>query len=257
MFWNSYRAEFYKNKKSVFMWLHIGLPVILTALLTFLCLGRKGRLTNIGLFGTFFQMIGYAMTLIAAVLCSLVVSQEQQAGGFQMMLGKTRHKVTTFISQLCMLLSMCAFALLLAVVSFLLSMKFVLHIKNISYIMFIKTAMIVFISVIFLYSFYLIIAYCFGTGISNIMGFAGVIISALACTGQGDSIWRVLPWAWSVRLSNFMTVSQYAHGAKVPLTYKYYQHNDITGGLIMGIMTVCCLSLSIAVFYFWEGRQRA
>ncbi len=255
VFYHSYKAEFFKNKHSVFLWMHIVSPFLLVALVTF---SRIGKLNSLGLFDNFFKIIGFAFPLLSAVLCGLIADQEKQAGQYQMMLSKLPRKTITFISQLCMLLTMCLAAIFLAILECLISMKWLLHVNSINYLLFFKTGVLIFLSVIFLYSLYLTLAYRFNTGVCNILGFSGVIIAALASTGQGDSIWMFLPWVWPMRFINFMTAFEFkAGGQQIPMQYLSYTQGRMNIGLMcMGVMTISCVVLCIFSLYFWEGRQK-
>ncbi|MBU3178581.1 lantibiotic immunity ABC transporter MutG family permease subunit [Clostridium estertheticum] len=254
VFWHSYKAEFFKNKHSVFLWAHILMPFLLVAIMTF---SRFGKLSSLGLFVIFFKMIGFAFPLLAAALCGLIASQEKPAGDYQMMIGRLPHKTTTFISQLCMLLTMCLGAIFLAILLFMISMKWILHVTNINYLLFFKTGGLIFLSVIFLYSLYLILAYHFNTGVCTMVGFSGVIIVALASTSQGDSIWMFLPWVWSVRFIDFIAALRFNDLSKIPLKYISYPQGGMDIGLMcMGVMTIFCVAVYIFTFHLWEGRQK-
>lgn len=254
-FFHSYKAEFFKNKHSIFLWAHIILPILLVVVMTFT---RLSKLSDLDIFSNFFKLIGFAFSLLAAVLCGLIADQEKQAGHCQMMFSKLPHKTATFISQLCMLLTMCLGAILFAILLFLMSMKFILHVTSINYLLYFKTGAFVFLCAIFLYSLYLALAYHFNTGVCNITGFAGVIICALASTGQGDSVWMFLPWVWPIRFINFIVISQYKLAGKTPLKQYYlsYTQNGLNMGLTcMAVMTICCIIIYIFSFHFWDGRQ--
>ncbi len=250
-FWNSYKSEFFKNKHSVFLWAHIILPFLLVIFMTFY---RFGQLSDLVLFNYFFKIIGFFFPLIAAVLCGLIADQEKQAGHCQMMLGRLPHKTTTFVSQLCMLLTMCLSSIYLAIILFIISMKFIIHINNINYLLYFKTGFLIFLSVIFLYALYLALAYHFSTGVCIITGFTGFIIAALAATGQGDSVWIFLPWAWPSRFINFVLKFQFKISGE---SLSSYTHAGMTKGLtLMAIMTICCITIYVLSFHFLEGRQK-
>jgi ABC-2 type transport system permease protein len=255
-FFPSYKAEFFKNKHSIFLRAHIVLPFLLVCLMTFT---RLGRLSDLDTFSNFFKIIGFAFSLLAAVLCGLIADQEKQAGHCQIMLSKLTHKTTSFVSQLCMLLTMCLGAVFLSILLFFISMNFILHKGNINYILYFKTGALIFLCVIFLYSLYLALAYHFNTGVCNITGFAGVIICALASTGQGDNVWMFLPWVWPIRFINFIVMSQYKLQGKILSKQDFFSYtpNGLNIGLkCMAVMTICCVILYILSFHFWEGRQK-
>ncbi|OBR96960.1 ABC-2 family transporter protein [Clostridium ragsdalei P11] len=254
--WHSYKAEFFKNKHSIFLRAHIVLPFLLVCLMTFT---RLGKSSDLGIFSNFFKLMGFAFSLLAAVLCALIADQEKQAGHCQIMLSKLSHKTTSFVSQLCMLLTMCLGAIFFAILLFFISMKLILHINSINYLLYFKTGAFIFLCVIFLYSLYLILAYHFNTAVCNITGFAGVIICAVASTAQGDSVWMFLPWVWPIRFINFIVMSQYKLQGKIPpkeIFFSYTQNGLNTGLTSMIIMTICCIIFYILSFHFWEGRQK-
>lgn len=256
-FWHSYKAEFIKNRHSIFLWIHIALPFLLVFLITFICFNRVGKINNLSLYETFFKMIGFSFPLLIAILCALITNQEKLAGNYQMMLGKLPYKPISFISQICMLLTMCFASVFLAIILFIISMKLILHVDNINYLLFCITGALIFFSSIILYNLYLTFAYHFNTGICIIIGFSGVIISALAATGLGDNVWIFLPWVWSIRLINFMTAFQFKIQGALPIQYSYYTLNHMNTGLLyIGLITILSVFLYIFPLYFWEGRQK-
>lgn len=250
-FWHSYKAEFLKNKHGVFLWTHIILPFLLVIFITFY---RFRKLNDLALFDYFFKAIGFFFPIISAVLCGLIADQEKQAGHCQIMLSKLPHKATTFVSQLCMLLTMSLASIYLAIIIFIISMKCIIHVNNINYLLYFKTGFFIFLSVIFLYSLYLALAYHFSTGVCIVTGFAGLIIAALASTGQGDGVWMFLPWVWPMRIVNFILKFKFKVSGEVLSAYTY---SELTTGLtFMTVMTICCIVIYILSFHFWEGRQK-
>lgn len=234
-FWCSYKAEFMKRKHSLFFWLHVGIPIILVIILDLFYMNRKGELEVSYLFTVLFELVGFAYPLVIAVLCGLVTSQEEEAGQFQVILGKVSSKVVSYFSQLAMLLTMGFFSFVLAVSGFAASARWMLGVEGIDYSTVLRTSGLMFISVIFMYCLSLVLGYLFGIGICSLVGFLGMIAAALAETNLGDKVWMYLPWAWAIRIGK---------GAA------------IQSGLIwMGGMTFCILVISMLWFRNWEGRR--
>lgn len=234
-FWRSYRAEFLKRKHSLFFWLHLAIPFILVVMLDLYLRGRNGGPNGDYFFRVFYEIIGFAYPLVIAVLCGLVTSQEEQAGQFQVMLGKVPQRITTYLSQLGMLLTMGFLSMTLAVGGFTLSARWLLGVGDINYNSVLYTGFLVYISVIFLYCLSLLLGYLFGIGICSLIGFLGIIVAALSETSLGESVWVYLPWAWAIRFGMGL---------------------GIQNGLIwMGVMTSCILMMSALWFRNWEGRR--
>lgn len=234
-FWCSYQAEFMKRKHSLFFWLHVGIPIILVIMLDLLYMSRRGGLEASYLFTVLFELVGFAYPLVIAVLCGLVTSQEEQAGQFQVMLGKGSSKIIGYFSQLAMLLTMGLFSFVLAVAGFVASARWMLGVRGIDYSSVLRTSGLMFISVIFMYCLSLVLGYLFGIGICSLVGFLGMIVAALAETNLGDRVWMYLPWAWAIRMGN---------GAAIQ-----------SGVIWMGAMTFCILVISMLWFRNWEGRR--
>lgn len=237
IFWRSYKAEFMKRKRSLFVWLHLIVPVVIVVLFTLLFFGRRGQLDGEHISTLLFEMVGLGFPLVISVLCGLITSQEEQAGHYQVMLGKTRIKIVSFLSQLTMLITMGIVAIIILLHCFFISMKGILNISNISYILFMEKGLLIFLSAIFLYCFSLVISYLFGIGTCSLIGFFGVIVAALSETTLGDKVWMYLPWSWPIRLGSDLTA------------------NLLVGQGQMIVLTSFILIISTYWFHYWNGTQ--
>lgn len=241
--WRCYKAEFYKVKNTVFMWIHIGVP-----LLFILALWGGSYRYQWGdnfhqMSSAFFQLVGFGLPLLVAILCGFLTGIEGNAGGFQMVQGKIKRRSIFFLSKWAMAVTFAFFSLLVATGGFLGLMGFVLRISGVNYQFFLQGSLLLFVGILLVYTIQLVVGYLYGMEGSSILGVFGSIAAALAITAQGDQIWVFIPWAWPIRLSIE------AH------TISGFQEKQ---GLILWMLlfTVFCLLLSCLWYNGWENKRR-
>lgn len=242
-------AEFKKRNRSLFLLLHLAVPLIIAGTLVAYISVRKHLLIADVLYKTFFEMLGVGTPLVIAIICGIVSDSEQQAGNFQNMLKLTKFKGVTFISQISMMVISYLFSVLLAIIIYTLSLKYLIGYSEINFSLYIITGIIFTVCAIFQYFFYQILGYKYGLGTCSIGGFAGLIISAMALTSIGDKVWRFLPWSWSNRFSLYLY-------NRFDTTGYFRETNNITNGYICWfIFTFFIIIFSILWFKNWSGRR--
>ncbi len=245
------KADFQKSKHTSVIWIHVIIPAV-GALLFLSYYSLYGGAKSLENHGSYFDALAIVFPLLIGLICGMVVSQEEQAGGFQVLLSSTRSRSTTYLSKLFMLILMEAFSVFLALSIMLLGLKFALHVSNIPYLLYLKMFGWLIFSNIFLYIFHVFISLEFGRGASILLGIAGTLIAALMVTGLGDRCWTYLPWAWGVRFCD-LTILNFMSVTKELSTFLHYSKEKAMW--IMIAANCSALILSLLWFKFWEGRK--
>ncbi len=245
------RADFQKLKHTQVFWIHIVIPII-GALFFLICYNLFNSVETVEKHALYFELLGMVFPLLIGIICGIVVSQEEQAGQFQVLLS-TKSRITTCLSKLLTLILMGMFSLFLALGIVLLGLKVFLETSNIPYLLYFQVFGWITFSNIFIYILSFFISLKFGRGASIFLGIAGMLIAALMITGLGDRYWMYLPWAWSVRFCNFAVLNfmvTVMHKEIPELSYNLQKASCITGAYTFGI-----LALQLLWFKFWEGRK--
>lgn len=241
-FINCYKSEFYKRKRSIFYPLHIILPLIYTLGLTLILYSKKGYIDELYIGNTFFQVISLVLPLIIALVCGFISNQEKDIN-YQIILSSPNRRIS-LLAQIVMLITMNIFSILLSFIFISFCMKYFLGVELIYIGLFLKACFFIIIGVILIYIFQLFIGYTLGAGVCCIVGFLGIIISALSITNLGDGIWYILPQSWSIRLTSMVLNSDVAI------------QNDFSFGIkIILLLTLISLFLVLLWISKWQGRK--
>jgi ABC-2 type transport system permease protein len=247
-------AEFKKRNRSLFLLLHLVIPLTLSGIWVTYISARKDLVNPQFIYVTFFELLGIGTPLIISIICGVVSDSEDEAGNFQNMLGLTKSKAVTFISQISMMILSYFFAILLAISTYTLALKYLVGVDEINFSLYFLTGFVFTLCGVFLYFFYQIIGYKYGIGMCSIGGFAGLIIAALSITSIGDKIWIFLPWAWPNRFSLYL----FGHSeiSQSTITDNYTNSTIVLKGCVSSfIFTIIVITLSIFWFKNWYGRK--
>lgn len=245
------RADFQKLKHTQTFWIHIVIPV-LGALFFLMCYNLFSSVETVEKHVLYFEVVCMLFPLLIGIICGIVVSQEEQAGQFQVLLS-TKSRIITCLSKLLTLILMGIFSLFLALGIVLLGLKLFLHVYNIPYSLYFQVFAWIAFGNIFIYILSFWLSLKFGRGASIFLGIAGMLIAALMITGLGDRYWMYIPWAWSVRFCNFIALNfmSVAMHKEIPdFSYYFRKAAFITSAYTFGI-----LILQLFWFKFWEGRK--
>lgn len=246
------RADFQKLKHTQIFWIHIVIPII-GAFFFLVCYNLFNKVETIEKHVLYFELLGMMFPLLIGIICGMVVSQEEQAGQFQVLLGSTKSRSISCLSKLLTLILMGMFSLFLALGIVLFGLKLFLHVSNIPYLLYFQVFGWLIFSNIFIYILSFFVSLKFGKGASIFLGIAGMLIAALMLTGLGDRCWMYFPWAWGVRFCDYATLyfmPAVMHKEIPYLLYSIRKASCITGAYTLGI-----LILQLLWFEFWEGRK--
>lgn len=243
-------GEFKKRKRSLFLFLHLGIPLILPGTLVMYFLSRNDSISSEASYIIFFELIGVGTPVIISIICGMVADSENEAGYFQNMLGVIQSKTISFISQITMMIFSYSAAMFLTISIYTLALKFLVGLEEVYFTLYCLTGIIFTVASIFQYFFYQVIGYKYGIGICSICGFGGVIIAALSLTAIGDRVWGFLPWAWANRFSEYLK-----NFLKITDIKLVNNSMLITGVYYFFILTIGMMILSIVWFNHWAGRK--
>lgn len=192
------------------------------------------------IYGVFFQLMSVCFPIAESLLCALVCKLEEDAGGFNNMLG-AYSRITAYLSKFLMIVLITIFVVIESTILLLVGMKFILHISNIQYIQFLSGTCLSVLGCLFLIELHLVLSFAFGLGASMAVGGAGFLAAAMIGGSiAGENIWIYFPWSWSIRLSSMI---------------EYYNEQIIFSCSIVTIVTTSLLLLSIIWFSRWEGKK--
>ena len=209
------------------------------------------------IYDAFFLVISVAMPIMAALLCGLIGTQEENAGNFNVLLGSINGRMTNYASKFILLILMTVSSVFFSTIVLLVGMKWILHVENIQAGLFLQGALFVILGSLILYIIHLFLSFAFGMGASIAVGGAGFLIAAIfGGTVVGDAIWPFIPWTWAARLSQlpevFIRDFQMPSGIN-PSELFAEQFSKGISAVIIG--TVIVLIASIVWFSRWEGRK--
>lgn len=242
------RADSLKMKGTIFFWIHIAMPII--GIVLFLSYYSFSKVDSISKVPVYIQALSMAFPLLISVVSSFVVEQESLAGNFTELLSTEYGKRKAFISKVCLLL-ICGFcSTIVAVVGFAAGFHFLLGQNELPLSFYVEISFVLFGCQIFMYLFHLFLNFRFSKGASIGVGVMECLLSALMLTGMGDVIWKYMPCAWGMRLSN----SFFAY--RLNLDSFHALPVDIQMGIVICICsTIIAFIMSLIWFSFYEGRK--
>ncbi|NPC91317.1 lantibiotic immunity ABC transporter MutG family permease subunit [Bacillus sp. WMMC1349] len=246
-FYRCLLGECNKKKHSIFLLLHLSIPVVLPSILVLYFLFRQVSIGAEASNLIFFELIGIGTPVIISIICGLVADSEHEAGHFQNILGLIRSRTVAFISQTCVMVISYSAALFLTIFVYTLTLKYLAGVDDVNFTHYYLLGIIFSGTSIFQYFFYQVVGYKYGIGMCSICGFGGLIMTALCLTKLGDKIWWLLPWAWPNRFSEYylkITDEKLLSNAEFVMgTYSFL------------MMTTGMIVLSIVWINRWSGRK--
>ena len=218
-FLKCYRIEFLKGRHTIIYPLHMGLPVLFILGINTLLRWRRFENLEVDSFiGGCFQILCMFMPLISSVICSLVMEQEVEAGNYQNLLASYYSRTPIIISKLSMLMTLCALSIGLILLGIFVTLPLFWESIPISHLQLIRLGFKFWFCSISLYMIHLFLVFGFGKGVCTVVGFLGVLLSALGKYSPFDFVGYFIPQTWAVR----MTSSSYQHpvelGIRLTLT---------------------------------------
>lgn len=244
----SIKADLYKLRHTLILWIHILIPIIgAVAFLSYYSISGWKASTKVS---AYFEALAASFPLLIGLICSMVVSQEEQTGNFQQLLTGSKWRGTALLSKLILLLLGALLSIAIALAVFGIGFGYVLKQKNLSLNCYIQVGAGLLLGNILLYIIHMYLSLKAGKGASISLGIAGSLISAIMLTGLGDRVWKIIPWGFGVRLCDYAVLRQ------INLAFYNMLKGEIqTGIIVITSMTIIALIGILVWFSSWEGRK--
>lgn len=236
------KAEYYKHKHSAFLYIHIVVPVLYA--LVFAGYFRMAAWNDLEEAGFCLGAIAIAFPFIIGIVTGMTAQTERQAGHFQVLLGVIPSRTAAYIGKLVFLMF---FACVAIAISF--GLFAVLN-RNMPPALYLKSCLHLLIMNLPVYMIHLLVAFHFGMGASMGFGIAGTLISALMQTGLGDHVWLFIPWAWGVRVVDYLVIEAYQ-----PQLILHYESAFHSGTVVALCTAMLLLVFSIVRICYWDGGR--
>lgn len=174
--------------------LHLGLPVLGAAV--FLVYGRLAEKSVPGLLAGYIEFIGVMLPFVISVVCAGSVHLEE-GNHFQVFLGTDPYKWRRLLTKVVTLAVLGFLSIALAV--FLFGTGFAGDLKEADSILYVELTVTLFLGSLPLYLEHMFLNLQFSGMVSQCVGVAQFLLSALFLTGLGDGWWRFFPCSWSAR----------------------------------------------------------
>ncbi|WP_411348738.1 lantibiotic immunity ABC transporter MutG family permease subunit [Paenibacillus sp. WLX2291] len=249
--WRCLHADWYKVKRTPFVWMHVGLPLIWTIVYVLYMQGRTYTMVNV--YTGYMEVLGAMLPLLSGIICGMVAMQEEQAGHFQNVLTRTRIKETGYASKLLLVWGCGSLSIILSVLLLGCGISLSLDIGQVPYATFLLGAVYLLLTSAILYVIQLWVSFTFGIGASILLGGSGTLIAAIMITGLGDHIWHYIPWAWGVRMTD--SIALLHMDTLTEAVQSYLKQDMATGWLWVIAVSIVTLLGSLLWFRHWEGSR--
>lgn len=246
-FINCIKADFYKAFHSKFLLLHILIPII--GVILFNSYYAVSSWREVSKVTGYFEVCAGAFPLLAAIAVSLFCEEEKDAGNFNSMMCVPCSKINIHLSKLIMMWIFGAVASLIAIGGF--GLVFI-SMGNLRFSMmfYIKMALMMIILNLPVYVIQYIVSFSLGKGASLSLGTVGSLLSLLMCTGLGDGIWFLIPYAYGIRMADYMSLNF--------LGGEFY--SAVTSEAVQGLVWIFVISFILASMFLlwsrmWQGRK--
>lgn len=250
-------SEWIKTKRTPIRWFAFFTPIIFaTFIIWYFSLKPISKNTQLSIFEAFFEVwASLVIPLSTGLISGLIIHQEELAGSFNGLLGSKLPRSNLYIGKLVLIILLTLASTLLAVLTLLVGSSFALNIQ-ITWSIFIISAIMVIIGTLPLIVFHLWISFAWGMGASIAIGGIGALIAALMATGLGDIIWKYVPWAWPIRLTELTGMYLFCMKYPSEIISSGFIVDQVTKGLItVAVIFTSLLFGGLIWFNRWEGRK--
>ncbi|MFU0825890.1 lantibiotic immunity ABC transporter MutG family permease subunit [Clostridium sp.] len=244
----SVKSDLYKLRHTLILWMHILIPLLCSVI--FLAYYSISSWKAKDKVSAYFEFVAVTFPLLIGLICSMVVSQEEQAGNFQELLTGSKWRWAALISKLILFILGSFFFIFIALSIFGIGFQYVLNENNFTLSCYVQVGIGLLLGNIILYILHTFLSLRYGKGASIGGGIVGSLICAIMITGLGDRIWKVIPWAWAVRFCDYSVLSEINSSL-----YNMVQSELKEGVIIMAIDTLVALVMILIWFSSWEGRK--
>lgn len=240
------RAEILKMRHTFLYPLHICIPVLGAAVFLLYCrlTGRSG----IGPLSAYAEVIGVALPFMISIVCAGNICLEEE-NHFQVFPGGYTCRWKSFLAKITVLAGLGFLAIGAAVLLFGTGSGMIAGEYVFSQMQYLKLAAVLFLGSVPLYLEHLFLNLKFSKTVSECVGVAQFLLSALFLTGLGDGKWQFFPCTWSAR-GAMLTLSGLSQKGSLVYTEGIME----TTGICLLLLVLICAIIGIW-FYYYEGRQ--
>lgn len=235
-------ADMIKSKHTPLLLLHLLFPLIGSIMFVgYFHVSGWSESVNVSVF---LETIAIVFPFFIGIVVGLMIQLEYQAGHFQLMLGTVKSRTSVYIGK-------CIYFMMLAAISITICITiFTILYPVMPLSFYLKVGLLLLLAVSPIYLLSLLLGLKFGKSVSMGLGIVGSLISALMLTGLGDSIWKVIPWAWGVRFMDYCILKQTSQQITIYIENEYY-----TAFFIMVTVIIVLLIISLLWFNYYEGGK--
>ena len=242
VFIRCFRAEFVKSRHSAILYIHIVLPVLCAVVFAgYYHISGWGVSAKIS---AYLEALAISIPFLIGIILGQALQIEHMAGDYQLMLGTIPSRNASFLGKLVFLMCFFFGAVILALGTF------ALLYPAAPLCLYGKALFLLLLTAFPLYVIHLYVGMRFGNGATLGLGIAGSLLSALMITGLGDTVWKAVPWAWSVRAMDFVVLS-----LDNPRFYLSLQAEFAIGMTVCACSSVCLLAACLLWFRRWDGGK--
>lgn len=242
-------SDLKKLSKTPFFAIHLFTPVVCAALFALYTAVADHSAEAMAV--AYFQVIAIAMPVASALVCSLMMQQEMDAGDAYFLLSSP-SRTKALLSKFVLAIGAGLVSCLLAAVLFGFSMIVLRGIPIHSLIHYVVAGVIVWACGVALYAIQMWTALKFGRTISIAVASFQSLIAALLLTGIGGAAWYILPPGWGVRISEMYLTSTF--GTTLDVAQYVNSALQIASPLIVSI-TLMLSGIMFVWFARWDGRK--
>lgn len=240
-------SEILKMKHTFLFPFHAAIPIFVSTV--FLMYYRLASWSEVNEISAYIEIIGVSLPFVISIICAANTGLEEQ-NHFQIFLSGYVKKWKEIVVKLLVLLGMGFISIFTAVVLFGMGYNKIIGKGGISLSMYMCIALLLFLGSIPVYLEHLCINLAFSGTISQCIGVAQSLLSALFLTGLGDIRWKFFPCTWSAR-GSLLFVNGLFQGKIESIFFNEIKKSALIFVLFMVIM---CVIIGVW-FHFYEGRQ--
>ena len=244
---NCIKADFYKAVHSKFLLLHVA--VVLCGIIVFNGYYASAPWKEYLKIKVYIECIAIAFPLLCAIAISIISESELNAGSFQGMLHAPYSKVFIHLSKFFTISFFGLVASVIAVAGF--GIIFIMMgNRSCSIGFYINMGVLMFILNLSVYMIQYIISFSLGRGFGLSCGTIGSLLSALMYTGLGENIWFMIPYAYGLRMGDYISFK----------TIDSALYETLTQEIIKGKVYILIISVIIFCIFLlwsskWQGRR--
>lgn len=192
-------GECYKTKHTIIPALHIGIPLVGSAVL--LLYYQFSEVETIARLSMFSQLMGLVFPFVVSLVCACQTGLEEDSH-FQTFLGGSGGWLLSFWAKCLVLQIAGGMAVIIGIGSFALGEIHLLGNTDLPLIVYMEIVAGLWLGSLIQYPIHLFLNMRFSQSVSMGIGVIQSVLAALLITGLGEGIWQFLPCSWSIRFSS-------------------------------------------------------